>query len=408
MLANEFVAPLRLCRNDLQALIYEAFAHTFLAGYNTGSISSRVDTSFRRAYQATTLNSFPRVDGGRPGFVVATYREPGYDRLLVAIEGTADRWQLFAGGEALSLSNLGPDGGRVWSPPKIYSDEIIAIIADLPAYQALGNAGQVFDECWAGYSLGGAIAEISAKRRALAMPSRRLIHAYKFGAPRVGNSTWVSFTPNNYSDSAIYFGRDPIDAIPQSGLNPPSNFGTHLIVPISFLAAPLRQIRFDDQGNEIAAPELFDCLRNLQAYAELSRRGDSASPWWDHSTFLYWYALARNARNSTDNAYYRFVYLDYEDSNHAGQTFSQSSGFTSQIWGLADPAPPAYVNSEIGFTGSIFGGSLGGSPPPNIAVPAVVAQRLQTEPPVNVMQPVAQQVIRPRPNYRPRVLRPTR
>ncbi len=404
MLASAFLHPLRLCRDDLPALVYESFALTYLAGYNSATISSRVRTSFDRAYGFTTLKTFQRVDGGRPGFTLAIVREPGYARIVVAIEGTQSLEQLNLMASGHTSVDLGPTGARVWGTAKTYADQIQTLVAADTDVAALAPLVMPVDEIWTGFSLGAQIAEINAKRRAALLTDNRRYRAIKFASPRVGNTAWVRYMPGEYWDSNWYYGRDLIDAIPSGTFHNSENFIGRLVGDCTFYAGNQRQTRLNLQGEEIASPMGFETNRVLFAYGDLLNRNSSSSSWYDHTMDWYRIALMAYANRTQNEAWARFLFLDYENQNAVGQNFMAGRRIPEFLSGLDDPAPPDYE-----FFSNVGGGSFGvdsvGGTTYDLSVPQVAAIRLGTPMPVRTEVEIAPPVERPRTNWRARRVR---
>lgn len=324
-----------------------------------------------------TLEAVPRVDAGRPAYVIATWNNNGIRRATVAIEGTTSLGQYADVAAGIGVASTLVGTGRVFSTFQTRAQQILLALnlnANLNAVKAVADAPII----WTGFSLGAAIAEYCGQA-SYVIGGRRPISVYKFGSPRVGNRTWVSACEQNNSRTGFYCGNDRIDLLP-------------FTTPSGQVAAPLQwetaivsyerdvhQGRFDRFGAEFGDTLQHTLIAHLDVVRRIRVIGDPPDPWADHDYNVYRYMMTSFARALTPLNYKRFAFVEFADDNSWGVRFPTARGVVSGTAFLADPPPADEVVAVDGQVEDALTRYYAGRPAPLPAMPA--APRQVTTPP---------------------------
>lgn len=364
----------------------EAFALTYLARYASEAPVARVDTAYKRAWGMAHLAMFPRVPGGRPGFVLARYTQNNWTRLIVAIEGMQTLNQvvnIWPGQAAVVPNGL---QGRVCALWNTYADQILATLAAQSGDWTTWVGEPMTTITFAGHSLGAACAELCAFKHRLTHLNQQ-VHVWKFGSPKVGTSAWYNNRDRGVRVRSIYAGSDPMRLVPgrlirsffETSLWPDQLTRTYIFPPEPGIEC------FTHSGEPSRSDFLEEFFSPADVYrAALRTPVNVQHPYWFHQPDYYRVMFMRVAASQNDLLKARMNYLEHNDENNwqihwqpAGvdfipqhvilapapvdydfQTAYEQRQFHT---GIAPPVQPPLA-AEVGEGGGVFGGDWRGVP----------------------------------------------
>lgn len=362
---NRPLQPLAFSGTSSIPLALECYALTYLAKYSNASIPTRVFTSFQRAFGMTTLEAFPRVDGGRPAYVVATWINGSLRRATVAIEGTTTLAQLVPLEGGLSvLSSLG-SSGHVYAPFQTHASTINTELASNAAFLAV-TSQVVAPLIFTGFSLGAAMAEYLGVARYV-IGGQRPIAVYKFGSPRVGNRAWQAAASQNSNRATYYCQDDRIDLLPYistSGAVAAAVTWNPSLISYQSDATPTR---WDLQGNRYGDGLSHSLAAHFDAVLRLRADGDPPDPWINHDYDNYRFMLTSVARDQPLINYKRFAFVEFADDNSWGIRYPLARGVVAGTAFLAGTPPADEVVDVDATIEDALTAYYAGSPAANVA-----------------------------------------
>lgn len=342
MLANP-LPPVATESNRETGQMLEAFALSYLAKYNTDAILTRVRTAYQRAWGIGDITMFPRVNGGRPGFLLASYDMGTWTKLVVAIEGTTTMNQLvnlFPGSNAVVPTGL---LGRVCNLWNSYADDILTALAANVAWSVPVN---VPTTCvtFTGFSLGAACAEVAAFKHLLTHQSQT-VQVRKFASPRVGNQVWYANRNRRCRVSSIHMLSDPVQLVPAQitrGIAETSLFPDQWSRVYACDEDPNQQC-FDHRGRETRARITEAFVSPSDVYRSALRTPLVPShPWWFHQSNYYRVVFMGMAAAQNDLLRARFNYLEHNDENSWQSLYRGAGPDYIPASTILDPAPDPY------------------------------------------------------------------
>lgn len=317
--------------------IVEAFAFTYLAGYNNASIEPRVNQAFGKAYNPTQIINIPRVNGGMPGGTVAMWTQQATVRMLVAVEGVFGLNQLGGLLDAIMGTNYHGMFGQVAA---IYSDYADAFRARLEANpiinQFLTQRPHLVTFC--GHSMGAAMAELMAAKLKRELPSKT-IRLIKFGAPRVGTSVWQRSNLANIKRIGVYNENDPIHHFPFVARQTLLGSVMNGLRPLTTYERDDAIFRFrvrEGIARNYLSERIGATVRHASAYI-----GDPlvANYWQDHRLDSYRLTFMNYAAGNPDLIAWRFNGLEFNDENSWQVLFRPRIALSAMSKVVLDPAP---------------------------------------------------------------------
>lgn len=339
-----YLPPVARRQINQRGEMLEAFALTYLASYANGVLPASVIDSYKRSFGCDSLVGIPR-DGNTPAYVVAFYFAPKTPQVVIGIEG------LWTAGQVVSL-NRGFDGadaggGTVVSAFLDYASTIRTHLEAFPTFVEALQANSLVT--FAGYSLGGAVAELLAHEldAHVGGPGRgkgaRFV-VRKYGAPRIGDAFWYRHRGDGditYINEMLW--SDPIWLYPRyvpTSL-PFSPFGGQLTIPQGINRDPdvrswyfLGTVAGDyPDMNQIDAAFLL---------TQLLRDNTPNNYWFYHLQNSYRYTMTCVANHLQGLDYFRMIGLEHPDENTWGTMFQPESVWDQSWFQIADPAPRAF------------------------------------------------------------------
>jgi len=348
---NKELDPLNF-RDDSETEAYglEAFAYCYLAGYNTASIGDPTFQSFRAAYGPDRWDAFERNGNTRPACAIAEGNTQNPKRVLIAFEGAANNGV---------IRRLAIDNGTaqfMGQPGRVYSGFIAAEAqawANIQTHSIItGLLGHsVTAITVAGFSLGGAVAELMARRLKMLAPQNP-VTVIKFGIPKIGTSGFRAGAPRFETDTTVFVGNDPIESLPSYAPRTQSLFGgagpVNRDPNTGCLVGSFQPTHYTLYGNRTSNAETERLLTPQQAIINLLGTITQTNHWWYHNRDVYRYALTCRAQNLPHNERLRFQYLDFPDNNTWGPNFTPTGGIVPAMLALQNPAPlPAELQFEL-------------------------------------------------------------
>lgn len=325
--------------------MFEAFAFTYLTRYNNADPPTRVLNSLVRAYDPTSIDIIPRVDGGRPAFTIVNWVGGGNNRILVAIEGTTSLAQY------APLMHAGSGATSSWGNGYIYQPFLTHANAIYTALMDHSNFRNNFDNrceqiIFAGFSMGAALAHILCSRFWSQHPTKQY-KANKFGCPRIGNANYMNTRPRGNDRMDWYVEGDGVHCIPFLTGRDASDLTTTLERPFLSYAPNSPSRVWSNRGEFAGSLTPRDAIDAAQVGVNLLRPLNEGNSWSYHHWDLYRLALSYLAVGESPADEARFVYLEYEDDNAWGQGLPRAGGNYVPLKVMADPAPAPFV---VGFT----------------------------------------------------------
>lgn len=296
----------------------ETLGLTLLARYNAGAIPARVATSFRRAFAMDFLERHPVVPGGRPGYVVSIWNGDGMKRITVAIEGMRTPSQLWAGWAGFNSVLVAGSPGRVFHAFDTYADTIRAELLNSSDFTAAFNSPNV-GVCFAGFSLGAAVAEVLAVKFRAASPQRQY-QLSKWGACRTGNGAWVNGNQFPSDRGNFYCVNDPVFHYPYMTMHQLNVREALWSQGWTNFAVPTPSQVFYMSGE--AAPNLVEdrLISHLRSQIDTQRAITPENPWYYHRAEAYRLMMFNSCElghaATALEAHYRFRFLEYDDDNN--------------------------------------------------------------------------------------------
>lgn len=322
--------------------LVEAFSYTLMASYDPAEFTARHNQSVWRAWGTNDVQYFARVLGGRPGYRIAYFVNPGVSRITVAIEGMhtlSQLWAAFLGANSISAAPL---PGVVYHAFQTYANTIKAELLANEQFTAVFSGANV-GVCFTGFSLGAAVAEYLSASFIATHPAQqyRLI---KFASPRVGNSDWVNNAELPLETVNVYAHSDPIDLIPRCTMRQLElRLFAHLET-LTFYAKNLRQQRLSNAGN-------FDLNEHEDTYANYVRACIGArgamiptNPWYWHNIQAYRLCLMNSIASLRTLLPSRLRYMEFPGDERWGQNYRPG---TLDFAGLVEPADPQTAEVEV-------------------------------------------------------------
>lgn len=371
----------------------ECFSFTYLARYNTQAIAARVLQSFGQAWGPTFMNVYPRVNGGRPGFAVATWAGPT-PRFLVAVEGMTSLPQLAPVLTGFGAVSANPLDGHVFGAFRTWGNDILQFVGGIPQVQTI-QADPNHRAMFTGFSLGAACAEVMNSTYRRLWGSEIQSKCVKFACPRVGTAAWDASRWNLSEVVGFYVGDDPINFIPYITNYSTRTLREQVTDPFPLVSyAPQGGTRLNIRGFPRTSLGVNDAIGSAFAMSSLALPMGPTNPWYWHEYNAYRYALTYYISQFNNyDVEYRFRWLEFNDDNSWGTRFFQHGENFHDIPALLDPAPePVAVRLPE---------------PILIAQAARMAQPPVQPPPVNIQfLPAAPRAV-PRNGWTPRRVRGT-
>lgn len=320
--------------------IGECFALCYLAKYNTNGIETRSRTSFERAYAMNILKRVASVPGGRPGYVVAIWNDPGLTRITVAIEGMRTYSQLQVAWEGFNTSLVAGTPGRVLAAFQTHADTIKAeLLADDDFTEAFNrnNVGLTLT----GFSLGAAIAEVMSVKFQQTHPNRQY-QLSKFASPKVGNASWVNRTQFPSDRNSFYLRNDPIWNYPYVTLNNINNREFIWTQGFTIFAKNDPAVTYNMQGVCVQDQQNDSLLHNTRSSISGLGAVNPDNVWYYHKSEAYRLMLFNDTYQFPtvrDEAQARFMHLEFQDDNNWFRNYSVGQETFEGLTELADPAP---------------------------------------------------------------------
>ncbi len=344
MLENP-LPPIALAQQVTANEMAQAFAMVKLASYSAVPLLANVHNAFFRSYGINIVYVAAPTILGNPGMVVGRVDYTWGKHYIIAFCGNQTSGQAFVNFLGTQqMVNAGPPGGQIGQGIQNIVTVVAAALAAQGAIQAdlsLPSTQITF----AGFSLGGAVAEVMAAVAKHLNPTRK-IRLRKFGSINVGNQAWINARPDGLDVACMYRAGDGVWGIPwcstvQQIVGPVASWS---VLPSSYYALdPVRQFWSWD-GNIAPTPRRGFVSPDLYFTSQWLRTVDTSNPAYNHLINSYRLLLTNMLQPGNQDDYYRFRFLEFPDDNK-WQTMYQRAEFFDPTWiGLLDPAPANFQN----------------------------------------------------------------
>lgn len=348
--------------SDLGPLL-EAAALTHLASYATGGLSTRVTTSFTRAYGMSAIQYWPRVSGGRPGFVMATWESANYKKVVIAIEGTTDRSQLKTWIDGYDgVASVSGGVGKLWLPVANHANAVIDLLQADATYNRMksyANAAFTFT----GFSLGASIASAIAAQFKRAKPANSVTveqfagHNYCNAAFARGNFAAIRSRNHIYRN-------DPVYVVPGRAYGSAILTGWQLFAPLGeALVNQSTPWFWDVAGRPSALAPQGAGLSAALAYARWFVDTDPLVNWSHHSKENYRTLFANVANDRNEPNFWRYMFVEFPGDNVFGSRFRPGVPF-DPAWIEEIAIPPVDEVIDSAKCAGLFNGPQQAPSPP--------------------------------------------
>jgi hypothetical protein len=350
----------------------ECFSLICVASNNGFGSNGNSQVSLVRSYAWDTFQVLPRVADHAPCTVIAKRLAGKEKRITVAIEGTNSLSQIM--GNWTSGALVEDVAGR-WLTYKPFNDRAVEVQAALEAsgFSTLLDDNPEAQVIFTGHSLGAAIAEILCFTYRSAKPFINY-QLWKFGAPKVGTTSWTRNVEQTLYDTSFYTEADPMYLFPN--YMPPRGVAAYLLptINLGLLTSDRHKWRARPNGSTGGGGE-FDDITNALRLSRLftSNVTDPANPWYWHRVNGYRYTITQMLNRVGGLEAARFRYFEAPNENNWGAAYVQDGGVTDLMTQIVDPAPAMFVTNFVP------------PPPPNPNQPV----------PPNVVIPNSGGIIRP-------------
>lgn len=352
--------------SDLGPLL-EAAALTHLASYATSGISTRVTTSFIRAWGMTALQYWPRVTGGRPGFVMATWERDNYKKVVIAIEGTTDRSQLKSWLDGYDgMSNFVPCVGQLWSPVANHATATVTLLqADTTFNRMKSYASTAFT--FTGFSLGASIASALGASFKRARPANS-VTVEQFGGHNYGSAAFARGNFGAIRSRNHIYRNDPVYVVPGRAYGTVPLAGWQLFTAVgSALVNQSTPWFWDVRGRPSAIAPQGAGLTSTLAYARWFADTDEFVNWSHHTKENYRTLWANVANDRNDPNFWRYMFCEFPGDNVFGSRFRPGVPFNS-AWIEEIAIPPVDEVIDSARVNGLF------NAPPRVPSPASPTQ----------------------------------
>jgi len=324
------------------AEVSEAFAFTYLAQYCDTPPSARCIESYKRAYDFDEISFIPSMPGGPPGGLVAIWRGAYRPKVMVAFRGISSWSQLVplrTGPTAVAYES---QPGMVYAPFVANAAALQAALAGNALWtEAWGTRGMPI--CFAGHSMGGAMADLLADHYQRASFSK-VIRCVKFGTPNFASGDFCDRRVRIRKTYNVYTWADPIGYMPTAGVTRSTIIGVTPSVSV-FLFAGQRatespKLFVDFQGN-MAEQFTYSLTSVLADAARLSIfPGGRGNIWWFHLMNTYRYCMLSRAVRNNHPDRWRLVYLEHPDENGWAKSFNLNLDDWASLQTTTPGSPP--------------------------------------------------------------------
>lgn len=342
MISNQ-LSPLRLRATCTSEELAQAHAFCLLASYANNAFDTRTVQSFANAFGMTNYWRFPLVAGLAPSVVVAQIPYPWGNHVIVGLAGAQTLAQLAAifAGSQFMVPTTAPVG-RVQQYASLAATSVATALAGVPNIAAL-MADARNEITFAGYSIGGSVADVMAATTQALAPTRK-IRLRKFAAPMVGDATWYANRPAQMDVACVYRQLDNIFALPMTALRTYNPVGSIQItgLPLWFRPDPSARV-WDWHGDDVGRPPPTNGFDEATAYAGFLRGPVAGNACWNHMNESYRLMMFCRMKQLRNLGFFRYAYLEFPDDNRFQRLAERQENFDPAWFGLDDPAPTAIV-----------------------------------------------------------------
>jgi len=321
--------------------LFESFALTYLSQYSSETMQPRVFTAYQNSYGMTNIVNYPRVVGGRPGYLIAYYSDAPQKKVVVAIEGTTSASQLAAWNRNPGSLTLTGTFGRIHAP---FVNHANTILTELRANTAFWGFSQGSDVqiIFTGFSLGAAVAELCAEQLKTEAPAK-FICVNKFGSPRVGNARYRDNLRSDVRRWNVYCNDDPIHIFPQFANHNMISGWDSVGVPFTYFVPDVECTRYTRNGDEHGGFSGLTVATSIYYAGKFFQTINPQNPWYDHALNTYRLMMSNFCWNGNELIKARFLSLEHNNENSWQVNFRPSATVQTSFLQLITPAPdPIY------------------------------------------------------------------
>lgn len=336
--------PVRLGVEGDYGDLLQSLMLSYLARYSSGEIDFRTAQCYYRAFGIDTLQFWPRVNGGRPGFLLAKIPLVLGNHYVVAIEGMTSLNQMWTWSHLDDgMVPLTGRPGHVFSFVANYAAQIGDI---LQTYFAGGIewGNPLNDFTFAGHSLGASVAQVLASNFQYAYRAAS-VRVRGFGGLKHGSSAWYGGMNSRILTAWIYLENDPTFYVNFSGICYTSSGTFGIPYRDTRCFAPYEMQWVTLSGLTAATPNQGSVGPYFASTANLLRAFDRSNPWWFHWADTYRLMAMRLAARERDLLELRINYLEHPNENKWQNVFSPDNEWDESWFLKSDPPPEVYTQA---------------------------------------------------------------